>query len=633
MATNSDLIVTGLDFDTIRANLRNYIASKPEFSDYDFTDSALGTLLDLLAYNTYYQAFYTNMASNEAFLDTAQLYDNVVSNAKVLGYTPTSARGAQANVKLIFTNSTSNSTFRSITVPKDTRFSSTINGTSYTFVTPQTYTITANTTGGFADFITIAEGEPLTHRFLFNRISNTSFVLPNEMVDTTSIAVSVITGGNTETYVKADDIMGVNSSSKIFFVEGDRNKRYKIAFGDGVIGRLPVTSSVVSVSYRVCNGELGNGANNFSLVNTTVDGQTGITIIPIGRASGGAEIENIEKIRQNAPRDYETQNRAVIASDYERIMLRDNPDVQALSVWGGEENDPPIYGKVYVCAKPKVGNLFSTARKDQIKKALKRYNVQSIDIEMVDPTYLYILPTVTVRYNPTTTTLTPGEIASRVASRIISYEHEFLNNFGRKFRYSKFLNYIDQADAGIVSSMASIRMKKVFIPSLTTPSSYVLKFNQPIQGLGGYINGIPENISLGSLTSSSFTYQGYPNCYFDDNGYGTLEIYYPNSSEETAEVLQREYLTFNAGSVNYEQGVVTIPNFLPSEFTGDAMSIVCAPTSFNISPIRNQILLIDQSTIEVVDDITGIAVARVSNVETIGRTESSVVPGGRLNNF
>jgi hypothetical protein len=191
MAANTDLIVTGLDFDTIRLNLRSYIASKPEFTDYDFNDSALGTLLDLLAYNTYYQAFYANMAANEGFLDTAQLYDSVVSKAKALGYTPTSARGASANVQLIFTSSIANNTFRSIRVAKDTRFTSTVNGVSYTFVTPQTYTITANSTGGFADFIKISEGLPLTHRFVYNRGSNTSFVLPNDNVDTTSITVEI----------------------------------------------------------------------------------------------------------------------------------------------------------------------------------------------------------------------------------------------------------------------------------------------------------------------------------------------------------------------------------------------------------------------------------------------------------
>jgi hypothetical protein len=201
MAINTDLVVAGLDFDVIRENLRNYIASKPEFSDYDFADSALGTLLDLLAYNTYYNSFYANMIANEGFLDTAQMYDSVVSHAKKLGYTPTSARSSSANVQLIFTLSTANATFRSIRVPKNTRFTTVVNGASYIFVTPQTYTITANSTGGFADYIRICEGLPLTHRYVYNRSSNTSFILPNYNVDTTSITVNVNQSGNNQTYI------------------------------------------------------------------------------------------------------------------------------------------------------------------------------------------------------------------------------------------------------------------------------------------------------------------------------------------------------------------------------------------------------------------------------------------------
>ena len=633
MAANTDLIVTGLDFDVIRANLRNFLASKPEFTDYDFQDSAIGTLLDLLAYNTYYQGFYANMATSEGFLDSAQIYDSVVSRAKALGYVPSSARGSTANLQIIFTNSFSNAIFRSITIPKNTRFGATVNGTSYTFVTPQTYTVTANSTGGFQSYINITEGEPLTHRFVYNRASNTSFVLPNENVDTSSITVSVTAFGNTQTYVQADDILTVNSSSQVYFIEADRGYKYKVAFGDGIFGKYPPTSSLVDISYRVCNGGKTNGVNAFTLIDSTIAGQNGIYISTVGRASGGAEIEGIESVRRNAPLAYETQNRAVINSDYERILLRDNPDIQAISTWGGEDNSPPIYGKVFVCAKPKVGNIFSTHRKDTIKINLKKYNVQSIDVEMVDPTYLYIIPNVTVRADLRKTTLTPGEIAARVAKKIVSYETTNLNLFGKRFRFSKFLEMVDSADDAIMTSDATIQTKKMFIPSLTSPGTYTLKFNHPIQGLGGYINNIPDNISLGSVTSSSFTFQGYQNCYFDDNGYGTLQIYYPSRTDNSAEILSRNYLSFNAGTVDYEKGIITISAFLPQAFDGAAMSIVCLPTDTNIVPIRNQILLMAQSTVKVVDDLSGVVVASIASVETIGQTQTSVIPGGRLNNF
>jgi hypothetical protein len=630
MAVNTDLIVTGLDFDTIRGNLRNYIASKAEFADYDFSDSALGTLLDLLAYNTYYNAFYTNMAVNESFIDTAQLYDSVVSHAKTLGYTPKSARGAKANVQLIFTNSFANTTFRSIRVPKDTAFTTIVNGATYKFVTPQTYTITANTTNGFAEYINIVEGEPLTHRFIYNRSSNTSFVLPNQMVDTTSISVSVTSGGNTETYTLGSDILSVNSSSKVYFVEADRQQKYKVAFGDGVLGQQPATASVVTVSYRVCNAGIPNGSNTFTLTNTTIDGQTAITIVPIGRSSGGADIEDIESVRFNAPRMYETQNRCVTSEDYRRILLDQNPDISAVNVWGGEDNDPPIYGKVFVAAKPKTGTLFSASRKDEIVTKLNKYNVQAIDVQIVDPTYLYMVPMVNVRYNVSLTTKTPGELAAAVAARIVSFETNYLSTFGNSFRFSRFLDYLDATDDAIQTTDAQIRLRKTFTPNLNGVNTYTLNFNNPIQRLGTkeLISGVSKHPGYGSVTSSSFEYAGKTS-YFDDNGFGTLRIYYPS----TAGRLGRVYTNYNAGTIDYDTGSITVTNFVPTSYTGEAISIIAAPLNPNITPVRNQILLISQSEVNVIDDNSNLTLATASNVETVGQTATLLTPSLKLYNF
>jgi hypothetical protein len=630
MASSTDLIVTGLDFDVIRANLRNYIASKPEFTDYDFTDSALGTLLDLLAYNTYYNAFYVNMATNESFLDTAQLYDSVVSHAKAIGYTPSSARSATANVKLIFTSSIANTTFRSIRVPKDTRFNTVVNGATYTFVAPQTYTITANTSGGFASHIEIKEGTPLTHRFLFDRISNTSFVLPNQNVDITSIRVSVTTSGNVQTYTFADDIFTTNSSSQIFFIEADREQKFKVAFADGVMGKQPQTASIVTISYRVCNGSIPNGANTYTLIDSTIDGQTGITIVPVGRASGGAEIESIESVRFNAPRMYETQNRSVTTEDYRRLLLNQNPDIAAVNVWGGEENDPPIYGKVFISAKPKIGTLFSSARKEEIKKNIRKYNVQSIDVDMVDPTYLYIVPYLNVRYDTTSTNKTPGELAAAIASRIVTFESEYMSTFDKSFRYSRFLDYVDSTDEAIQTTDAQIRLRKTFTPNLASENTYVINFNNELQRLGTKetISGVAQHPGYGSVSSSSFQYVGQES-YFDDNGFGTLRIYY----RSTAGRLGRVYTNFNAGTIDYVTGSMTIDRFLPESFTGDAITIIAAPTNRNVTPIRNQILLISQSEVNVIDDETGLTLASATNVETVGQTATLLTPSLKLYNF
>ncbi len=602
MATNSSLTVTGLDFDTIRLNLRNFLAGKPDFADFDFEDSAIGTLLDLLAYNTYYMSFYANMAANESFLDTAQIYENVVSRAKMLGYTPTSARGATANVLVSF-STVANSTFRTITIAKDTQFRSTINGVAYTFVTPKSYPINANSTNGFRGYINITEGTPLTHRFAFTA-ANTSFVLPNANTDVSSITVSVTSSGNTQTYIEASDLKAVNSISKVYFVEPDRNKLYKISFGDGILGNKPAFNSTVTVAYRVSNGIRANGANNFTAIGTVGD-QNNFTLTAVERAEGGAEIESIESIRFNAPRLYETQNRAVTREDYKRIMLRDNPDLSAVNVWGGEENDPPIYGKVYACVKPKIGTLVSTNRKERIKQGIKAYNVQSIDLEIVDPTYLYIVPTLVVRYDPLLTTLQPSELAVRVANKIISYESLNLNRFDGKFRYSRFLDNIDSADDSIVSSTGKIEVQKKFKPSLTEQNTYRLTFNRMIYH--------PSDGFLSATSSSSFTLDGLTS-FFDDDGYGNVRIYYLSQGT-------RNYIR-TVGIIDYISGLVTLNAFLPTAVSNDEIDFRVQLDDYNISPVRNQILLIAGARITMINDNTGAIDARLETVNTLGNTTS-----------
>jgi len=601
MAANSAITVTGLDFDSIRLNLRNFIAGRSEFSDFDFEDSAIGTLLDLLAYNTYYMSFYANMAANESFLDTAQIYDNVVSRAKMLGYTPTSARGPTANVLISFTTP-ANSTFRTITVAKDTKFKATVNGVSYTFVTPQSYVIYANTTNRFRGYVDITEGTPLTHRYLFTA-ANTSFVLPNANTDISSLSVSVTTAGNTQTYVEASDLLTVNSSSKVFFIEPDRNTLYKVSFGDGVFGRKPSFNSTVTIEYRVCNGSRANGANNFTAV-STVGGQSSFTLTAVERASGGAEIESTESIRFNAPRMYETQNRAVTLEDYRRIILRDNPDMAAVSIWGGEDNIPPIYGKVYAAIKPKSGTLISTNRKTSIRNDIRKYSVQSIDLEIVDPTYLYVVPAVTVRYDPIETTLTASQIAAAVASKVISYESTNLNRFEGKFRYSRFLDTVDSANRSIVTSTAKIGVRKKFTPSLVARNTYNLTFNRKLNH--------PSDGYVSASSSSAFTLDGF-RAFFDDDGYGVLRIYRLVDGKKV-------YIRNNAGTVNYETGLVTITSFLPDAVSTGELSFTVELDEYNVSPIRNQIVLIAGANITVINDNTGATEAILDTINTLGNT-------------
>jgi len=602
MAANSALIVTGLSFDQIRLNLRNYIAAKSEFTDYDFNDSAISTLLDLLAYNTYYNAFYTNMAASEAFIDSAQFYDSVVSRAKLVGYTPSSAKGATANVQITFTSAVPSANTPTLTIAKNTKFTSVINGVSYIFVTPKSYTVPA-TANVFTQAVDLVEGIPLTHRYLYTT-SNTVFVLPNASVDTSSVTVSITSGANSQTYLLVDDITTINSSSKIFYVEADRDSKYKLLFGDNILGQRPDYNSTINISYRVCNATRANGAKNFTATGL-IAGETSFTLSINDSATGGTDQETIDSIRFNAPRKYQTQNRAVTTSDYQRIILSQFPELQGVAVWGGEDNIPPIYGKVYIAAKPYSGTLISQSTQNRISETLRKYNMQSIQVEFTDPTFLYIVPTISSQYDPTITTNTASQIGAAIATRVISYESTQLNRFDGKFRFSRFLDYIDSSEASIVSSTASLALQKRFIPSITSTNTYTFTFNR----------SIATPLTNTAITSTAFTYQGQVS-YLDDDGNENIRIYYLDGPNKI-------FSNSRAGSVNYVAGTITLNSFAPTAYDGLYMAINANPVTLNISPVRNQILLLSGSTVNVVNDDTGNVDASVSEIATVGETTTT----------
>jgi hypothetical protein len=280
-----------------------------------------------------------------------------------------------------------------------------------------------------------------------------------------------------------------------------------------------------------------------------------------------------------------------------------------------------------VCAKPKIGTLFSIDRKNDIRTQIRKYNVQSIDTEIVDPTYLYIVPYVDVHYDPTATTKTPGELATDVAARVVSYENKYLSTFAKKFRYSRFLEYLDSTNDSIVGTNADIRLRKTFQPNLTSPNSYTIKFNTGIQRLGSD-KTISGYTGYGCLTSSSFTYQGQT-AYFDDNGFGAIRIYYRSGASTN----NRVYINYNAGLIDYDTGTVTISNFMPTAIDSNVISIIVAPLDPNVTPIRNQILLMSQSQINVIDDKTNKVVASASNIETVGQTAIILTPTTKLYSF
>ena len=601
MAANNTLRVTGLDFDTVRENLKNYISEKPEFKDYDFNSSALGTLLDLLAYNTYYNAFYVNMAVNEGFLDSAQLRDSVVSRAKSLGYTPRSARGATATINIKFPNANTSTVDTTILIPEGQQFTTTVNSIPLTFSTTESTLISANSLSGYSANVNITEGTILTHRFNVSG-SNTKFTIPNANVDTRYFSVTVQESGTNTVYTQASTLLEINGNSSVYFLEETSNNRPLLVFGDNVLGKRPASGSTVFARYRVVNAKDGNGANNFSATGS-IGGQSTYTIETNSRAAGGAEPEGIETIRFNAGKNFETQERAVTAEDYRRIVLANASDVKSVYVYGGQDASPPIYGKVYIAAAPIAGTVLSDARKAELVALLEKYNVQSIEPVFVDPTYLYVLPKIISRVDFTKTTSTVAQIQSAIASKVIQYEENNLGLFGRKWRNSKFLATVDSADNGIVgSTLSEFKLQKRFRPDLNRTASYTLDYDHPIEWQG--VNAHP-----GYIESTTFSYNGVL-AYFDDDGFGNLRV--------RQSAAPNTILDPTAGTVDYDEGVITISDFQPTTYTGEEISVNINPSNDNIEGRRNTIILVGQVGVTIVDDESGLQVGTVSNVATTG---------------
>jgi hypothetical protein len=616
MAANSSITVTNLDFDSIKSSMKSFIASKPEFTDYNFEGSTLSMLLDLLAYNTYQQAYFASMIGNESFLDSAQLRESVVSKAKQLNYTPRSARGASTTLTIAITP---NDDPDYVTVPKDTEWTTTIDGEAYKFVTPEAYTFYASES--YTGQVTIKEGRPLTHRWTVDSNNSSRYIIPNENVDTSSIVVNVQTSASDSSstrYNLASDITQVQANSAVYFLQEIENENYEIYFGDGVLGKQPVDDNIIIASYRICNGTNGNDVSTFTNP-STIGGYSTFSVTVDSATSGGSNNESIASIKYNAPKNFETQNRAVLAADYKRIILRDNGDLNSVSVWGGEENTPPIYGKVYISIKPTVGSIISQQRKNELKTQLKKYNIMSIDPEFVDATYLYIKPSVTVHYDSTLTTLSAAQIQQKVLTAITNFESNKLGTFEKnKFRYSQFVRAIDDADSSIVSSLTSVKLEKRFVPSTVSSSTYNISFN----------NAIDEPISRGHsshsgthhISSSAFTYNG-KTAYLDDDGEGVIRIYYIIGSDDIA------YLDSSIGTINYATGLMNLNSFLPTAYSGSHLSIYADPLEKDVKALRNQILLIAGATVTVVDDATSLIVARSATATTAGVVTNTIDSG------
>jgi len=490
---NSNFNITELDFGSIKDSLKNYMKDNGVLNDYNYEGAAISTLLDVLAYNTQYNAYYLNMVANEMFLDTALQRNSVVSQAKLLNYIPQSAIAPSATINLRVNQVTD----ASLTLPKYTSFlSEAIDGINYNFVNTDSHTV--NVVNGVAQFneITLKQGSSQVYSFLVDVGTNTKslFKLPDTNIDTTTLLVAVQESSSNNyltTFSPASDYLTLNNSSAVYFLQEGLNGYFEIYFGNGILGKALKNGNIVKVSYVTTQGLSGAGANNFVIMNT-IAGYSNTVVTPITSASQGSSRETIDSIKLQAPKSYAAQNRAVTKDDYITAIQQNQLgySFDAVNVWGGQQNDPPVYGRVFVCMKPTGGYTITQNQKAKlIKDVLKPISIMTVEPTIVDPDYTYVQITANVLYDPKKTTASATQIKAAVRSVIYSYSLSTLNTFNSTFKASDFNNRINAADASIITNEISIKLQKKFFPNLSTPTTYKLYYGTELKK-GMFLSGI-----------------------------------------------------------------------------------------------------------------------------------------------
>jgi hypothetical protein len=598
MASNK-LVVSDLDFDNIKSNLKTFLQDQPEFSDYNFEGSGFSVLLDILAYNTHYLGFNANMLVNEVYLDSADIRKNIVSLAKMLGYTPSSVKAPTANISIVVNNATGSS----LTMDKGTTFTSTVDGTTYQFVTNQVSTITPlDGVYRFTDII-IYEGTLVTYRYTVDSSDvDQKFIIPSVNADTSTLKVTVQNSSvdtTSSVYSLATGVRSLDNTSKVYFLQETDTGKFEIYFGDGVLGRKLSDGNIVILEYVVTNKEESNGASAFTL-SSTIDGFSNVSITTNSVAQGGSEAESKESIRFNAPLQYTAQDRAVTSTDYETLVRSLYPNALSISAWGGEEDETPVYGVVKISIKAASGSTLTNQTKTEIVNSLKQYNIASVRPVIIDPETISVILNSTVRYDSKLTTKTAATIKSDVISSLTNYNTNILQRFDGIFRYSKVTGLIDDADASIVSNITTVRVRKSFTPSFNTSTRYDIYFRNAF-----YNPHTGHNAAMGGILSSSgFIIDGNTNeMFLDDDGSGNIRRYYFDGGV-------RVYANNTQGTVNYTTGQVTLNSLnitSVSNIRGSASTVIeitVVPNSNDIVPVRNTIVEIDiaNSTVTVEKD-------------------------------
>ena len=599
--------VNSLEFGEIKAQLKAYLKGQAEFSDYDFEGSSLSTLLDVLAYNTYYSSINANLAINENYLDTAVLRENVVKLAKLIGYTPRSARSARATFTVVVqtvygTGANGRGYPESVQINKGVFASFTGDGgKNFIFSIPKDLIVSVNTLDGTATFTDVLayEGIFITDTFVKTDSERQRFILGNLNADTSAMTVEVSRGTVTDAYLQATDITTVSNISKVFFLEEAESRRPELIFGDGILGEALVNGDVIEAKYPTSIGTAPNGLTGYSFAGTVKDSRnspitSGITLTLTAVPDGGAAPESIDAIKYSAPKFYSAFGRAVTTKDYEAIIPQIYPNVQSIVAFGGEEADPPEYGKVIVVIKPKNADRLSISEKDAVQRKIRSYSVGAVEPKIMDPSVLYIDMISYVYFNPNNTRRSQEEIKQIIYRTLeqLNRSAEF-NKFGGKFKYSKMQKVIDDAEPSITSNITKVNMRKNVTVSLNQ------RFNYKIC----YGNRIKADQSSATLETNGFKRADGGNqvFYLDDDGLGTIRLYYVNTDGS------KQYIGGNWGTIDYDRGEITINDLVITDVVNSTDNIIqfsVVPESNDIVSLRETYLTlgIDNLVVNVIDD-------------------------------
>ena len=620
MATvkSSQVNITDLDFDDIASNLKEYLKGQSTLKDYNFEGSNISLLIDLLAYSSHVSAFNANMVASELFLDTAQIRKNVVSRAKEIGYTPTSATASMATIDLQVNNPLIGGEVpTSLTLNRGHKFKTSYDGSVFPYVLLESKTISP--LDGIFKFenLKLYQGTMNSDIFAYNgQIQNQRFSLSEELVDTDSITVTVqSTGGGSSAWAKSEDISGVDKDSKVWYVQENDQGLFEVYFGDGVISAEPLDGDTITISYLVTNATHTEGANIFTM-SDSIGGNSDVTIITKTASSGGKDKEDIESIRFAASKFYTSQNRLVTVDDYKSKLQTLYPGADSISVWGGEDNNPPQYGKIFIAIKPSQNvNKLTSSEKTLLRDKMRRLNMLTVRPEIVDADVIEILVTCNFKFNPRATTKTASELETLVRAAIITHDSTYLSGFDSIFRHSVLATDIDNAESSILSNITTVKLRKTVSPTLGQSKGYEIEFGD---GNKFYNPHLGHNKHGGGITTTTgFKVSGFTDTFFfDDDGEGNLRRYSLSGSE-------RVYADSQAGTVDYTNGKITVNgiNILETSNTDDTIHFTVIPNSYDSVAYRSNLLDINTSLISVTGATDSIASGDTS--AGVGYTSSS----------